>query len=126
LQDAATKNYVDNVVMVRTLRVPEASVSILPPVDQRANKLLAFNAAGQPIVVLPASGSASDVMIEFAKPTGAGLSGYDKDVTYPPGSVGDALAEIDGLKPSAVKSLATVLKKSTMEPRFLLRGMEIH
>jgi hypothetical protein len=91
LQDAATKNYVDNVVMVRTLRVPEASVSILPPVDQRANKLLAFNAAGQPIVVLPASGSASDVMIEFAKPTGAGLSGYDKDVTYPPGSVGDAL-----------------------------------
>ncbi|AOP85641.1 hypothetical protein BFV64_04380 [Enterobacter kobei] len=70
LQDAATRNYVDNVVMVRTLRVPEASVSILPPVDQRANKLLAFNAAGQPIVVLPASGSASDVMIELAKPDG--------------------------------------------------------
>ncbi|MDR7941166.1 phage tail fiber protein [Enterobacter soli] len=70
LQDAATKNYVDNVSLVRTLRVPEASVSILPPVDQRANKLLAFNAAGQPIVVLPASGSASDVMIELAKPDG--------------------------------------------------------
>ncbi|WP_302615626.1 phage tail fiber protein [uncultured Enterobacter sp.] len=69
-QDAATKNYVDNVSLVRTLRVPESSVSILPPVDQRANKLLAFNAAGQPIVVLPASGSASDVMIELAKPDG--------------------------------------------------------
>jgi hypothetical protein len=64
-QDAATKNYVDNVSLVRTLRVPESSVSILPPVDQRANKLLAFNAEGQPIVVLPASGSASDVMIEL-------------------------------------------------------------
>lgn len=69
-QDAATRNYVDNVSLVRTLRVPESSVSILPPADQRANKLLAFNAAGQPIVVLPASGSASDVMIELAKPDG--------------------------------------------------------
>lgn len=69
-QDAATRNYVDNVSLVRTLRVPESSVSILPPADQRANKLLAFNAAGQPIVVLPAPGSASDVMIELAKPDG--------------------------------------------------------
>ncbi|MGN7913201.1 phage tail fiber domain-containing protein [Enterobacter sp. 22466] len=70
-QDAATKNYVDNVSLVRALRVPESFVSALPPVDQRANKLLAFNASGQSITVLPASGSASDVMIELAKPTGA-------------------------------------------------------
>ncbi|WP_276850470.1 phage tail fiber protein, partial [Enterobacter oligotrophicus] len=74
-QDAATKNYVDNVSLVRALRVPESFVSALPPVDQRANKLLAFNASGQPITVLPASGSASDVMIELAKPTGVGLIG---------------------------------------------------
>ncbi|USX29928.1 phage tail fiber protein [Enterobacter sp. Z1] len=70
-QDAATKNYVDNVSLVRTLRVPESVVSILPPADQRANKLLAFNALGQPITVVPQSGSASDVLIELAKPTGA-------------------------------------------------------
>lgn len=74
-QDAATKNYVDNVSLVRALRVPESAVALLPPLDQRANKLLAFNAVGQPITVLPASGSASDVMIELAKPTGAGLIG---------------------------------------------------
>lgn len=79
-QDAATKNYVDNVSLVRTLRVPESSVSILPPVDQRANKLLAFNAAGQPIVVLPASGSASDVMIELAKPDGEKYIGECPDI----------------------------------------------
>ncbi|EMC9754403.1 hypothetical protein WDR88_003366 [Enterobacter cloacae] len=74
-QDAATKNYVDNVSLVRALRVPESSVGILPPADQRANKLLAFNALGQPITVVPQSGSASDVLIELAKPTGASLIG---------------------------------------------------
>ena len=79
-QDAATRNYVDNVSLVRTLRVPETSVSILPPADQRANKLLAFNAAGQPIVVLPASGSASDVMIELAKPDGEKYIGECPDI----------------------------------------------
>lgn len=69
-QDAATKSYVDNVSIVRALRVPEVSVSILPPADQRANKLLAFNSFGQPIAVLPESGSAADVLIELAKPYG--------------------------------------------------------
>lgn len=78
-QDAATKNYVDtqgDARLNRTLRVPESYVSVLPPVGQRANKLLAFNDAGQPIMVLPASGSASDVMIELAKPSGASNIGY--------------------------------------------------
>lgn len=79
-QDFATKNYVDSVSIVRALRVPEAFVPLLPPADYRANKLLAFNAAGSPIVVLPPSGSASDVMIELAKPTGANNIGYG-DVT---------------------------------------------
>ncbi|WP_288725656.1 phage tail fiber protein [uncultured Enterobacter sp.] len=80
-QDAATKNYVDNVSLVRALRVPESVVSILPPADQRANKLLAFNALGQPITVVPQSGSASDVLIELAKPTGASLIGVQPQGT---------------------------------------------
>lgn len=74
-QDAATKHYVDNVSLVKTLRVPESYVDVLPPVDQRANKLLVFNNVGKPIVVLPPSGSATDVLIELAKPTGAGKIG---------------------------------------------------
>lgn len=74
-QDAVTKNYVDNVSLVRALRVPENYVNVLPAADQRANKLLAFNGAGNPITVLPPSGSASDVLIELAKPTGAELIG---------------------------------------------------
>ncbi|HHA1904040.1 TPA: phage tail fiber protein, partial [Enterobacter kobei] len=112
-QDAATRNYVDNVSMVRTLRVPEASVSVLPPADQRANKLLAFNAAGQPIVVLPASGSASDVMIELAKPTGSGLVGIDPSLSYPPGTVGSAVnyrtPQMYGVQPSATVAIGSAL-----------------
>lgn len=72
-QDAATKKYVDNIALSRVLRVPESYVDVLPAVGQRASKLLAFNNAGKPIAVLPQSGSASDVLIELAKPTGAGM-----------------------------------------------------
>ncbi|EMS9950396.1 hypothetical protein WMA84_001960 [Enterobacter hormaechei subsp. xiangfangensis] len=78
-QDAATKKWVQQTSQTnfnRTLRVPESSVNILPPSEQRANKLLAFNAAGQPVPVLPQNGSASDVMLELAKPTGADKIGY--------------------------------------------------
>ncbi|MBX9489720.1 hypothetical protein J8Z82_01755 [Yersinia enterocolitica] len=74
-QDAATKKYIDSVVFPRTLRIPESSVGVIPAIEGRRNRLLAFNDAGDPITVLPESGSASDVLIELAKPTGANLIG---------------------------------------------------
>ena len=76
-QDAATKNYVDTLSTTnigRTLRVPE-QIPQLPNAADRANKMPAFDNLGNPIVVIPPSGSASDVLIELAKPTGAGLVG---------------------------------------------------
>ncbi|WIF61354.1 hypothetical protein QN095_17415 [Enterobacter cloacae] len=72
-QDAATKNYVDTLAnsnFSRTLRVPEP-IPQLPDAATRANKMPAFDSAGNPMVVIPPSGSASDVLIELAKPTGA-------------------------------------------------------
>lgn len=72
-QDAATKNYVDTLAssnLSRTLRVPEP-IPQLPDAATRANKMPAFDSAGNPIVVIPPSGSASDVLIELAKPTGS-------------------------------------------------------
>ncbi|MCZ5804902.1 hypothetical protein [Enterobacter hormaechei] len=74
-QDAATKNYVDTVSssnLSKTLRTPE-SIPSLPDAAARANKMIAFDSGGIPIVVVPPSGSASDVLIELAKPTGSGL-----------------------------------------------------
>ncbi|EPN1614187.1 hypothetical protein ACTV1J_000578 [Cronobacter turicensis] len=93
-QDAATKNYVDSLADTnfrRTLRVPESFVDVLPPVEMRKNKLLGWNESGQPISVVAPSGSASDVLIELAKTTGAGLVGYSASVTYTAGTVGEAL-----------------------------------
>ncbi|MGO0169226.1 hypothetical protein ACTJN7_18600 [Citrobacter freundii] len=76
-QDAATKNYVDSVAnsnLNHTLRTPEAIPS-LPGIDQRKNKIVAMDNSGNPIMVLPESGSATDVLIELAKPIGAGMIG---------------------------------------------------
>lgn len=85
--DASSKQYVDD-INSRTLRVPE-SIPALPDVASRANKMPAFNDKGNPIVVVPPSGSASDVMIELAKSTGAYLSGFHDS------NVGDTLDRID-------------------------------
>lgn len=71
-QDAATKSYVDTLAssnLSHTLRVPEAIPS-LPDAATRANKMVAFDSSGNPFPVLPPSGSASDVLIELAKPDG--------------------------------------------------------
>ncbi|MFX2630605.1 hypothetical protein V6177_22795 [Enterobacter chengduensis] len=77
-QDAATKNYVDSIAssnLSRTLRVPEP-INQLPSATDRANKMPVFDSAGNAIVVFPPSGSATDVMIELAKPSGASNIGY--------------------------------------------------
>ncbi|EOT8682823.1 hypothetical protein ACNENB_001016 [Escherichia coli] len=82
-QDATTKKYVDTLTSVNlslTLRVPE-SIPQLPDAATRANKMPAFDSIGNPIVVLPPAGSASDVLIELAKPTGTDLIGYKTPVT---------------------------------------------
>lgn len=59
----------------KAVKVPESGNWISPRIPLRRNKLFAWDDAGKPIAVLPQSGSASDVLIELAKPTGAGLIG---------------------------------------------------
>ncbi|CNE70467.1 glycosyl hydrolase family 28-related protein [Yersinia kristensenii] len=68
-QDAVTKGYADSVVQLnlnKTLRVPESFIEELPDKISRSGKLLAFNDQGRPIVVLPESGSAADVLVTLA------------------------------------------------------------
>ncbi|MEF7350090.1 hypothetical protein U9422_02220 [Escherichia coli] len=82
-QDAATKNYVDSVAdtnLNKTLRTPEA-IQSLPDAMDRANKIVAFDNSGQPFATLPPSGSASDVLIELAKPSGANNIGLENGLT---------------------------------------------
>lgn len=83
-QDAATKNYTDTLsasnnlytdeLFSKTLRTPEI-ITALPGIEQRKNKIVAMDNSGNPIMVLPESGSAADVLIELAKPTGASKIG---------------------------------------------------
>ncbi len=89
-QDAATKNYVDtlaNTNFSRTLRVPEP-INQLPGVAGRRNMMPAFDNDGNAIVVVPPSGSASDVLIQLASTAdgkGDALIGVKQPFT---GSVG--------------------------------------
>ncbi|MFS8283273.1 hypothetical protein [Escherichia coli] len=83
-QDAATKSYADSLsagntshtdlLFSRTLRTAE-SIPQLPSIEMRKNKIVGMDDSGNPIMLLPESGSAADVLIELAKPTGAGMSG---------------------------------------------------
>lgn len=76
-QDAATKIYVDSSLtdgISHTMRTPEV-IPKLPPAADRRNKIPAFDDDGNPTVIPAPSGSAAEVYIELAKPTGAGLVG---------------------------------------------------
>ncbi|MDE1508182.1 phage tail fiber protein [Serratia nevei] len=93
--DAATKRFVkqhSESLFNRTLRVGENHVAQIPPVAIRKNKVLAFNEQGNPIAVLPGSGTATDVMIELAKPTGSSLIGHHGT------TVGQALDDLEFTK----------------------------
>lgn len=99
-QDAATKSYVDagdaaghqyvDDLFKRTLRVPENNINQLPNASARRNMIPAFDNAGNAIVVLPQSGSATDVMIKLAQPDSG------RFIAECPSF--DALRQITGLK----------------------------
>ncbi|MFV9067718.1 phage tail fiber protein [Serratia fonticola] len=77
-QDAVTKKWFaeqNTASLARTLRVPESSVNQLPSIAVRRNKVLAFDSIGNPYPIVPESGSASDVLIELAKPDSTVLVG---------------------------------------------------
>lgn len=88
--DAATVNYVNEArdrVTERALRAPVGeTVRDLPSAIARANKVLSFDASGQPVAIVPASGSAAELAIAIADPNdptkGAGMSGYKGRTVY--------------------------------------------
>ncbi|MEX9793587.1 hypothetical protein [Morganella morganii] len=54
----------------RSLRVADKDIPALPSTAVRANKLLSFDDAGNPVVIVPESGSAADVLIMLASKGG--------------------------------------------------------
>lgn len=61
----------------RSLRVADKDIPVLPNAVNRANKLLSFDNNGNPVVTVPESGSAADVLIELGKSSGAGMVGTE-------------------------------------------------
>lgn len=61
-----------------SLRVEDTVLSPLPDAADRAGKLVGFNDQGDAVMVLPESGSASDVMLQYAKDGGANLIGQQQ------------------------------------------------
>jgi hypothetical protein len=71
---------------LRNLRAPVGeTLSEMPNAAARANKLQAYDSTGNPIFVLPGTGTASDVLIQLANQTntslGAALLGYFRNIT---------------------------------------------
>lgn len=99
--DAATKDYVDyssqgnnsytDSQILRTVRGGSGEVlTQLPPASSRANKVMGFDAYGQPIGILPESGSGTELAIDLANSVdpfkGASLVMYRQPVTSSKGN----------------------------------------
>ena len=73
--------------------------SALPVSGDRANQLLGFDGAGNPVTVVPASGSASDLALQLVNATdpakGAALVGHNDALAYGAGTVGAALRKLN-------------------------------
>ncbi|QHJ82128.1 MAG: hypothetical protein [Bacteriophage sp.] len=107
-QDAATKNYVDT-SLERTVRTPEGeSIPAMVPALSRANKVLGFNAAGDPIAVIPATGSGAELAIDLANAVDVGKGAHM--VGYNGGTV---QATLDGLTESTSSSEGASLVQYT-------------
>lgn len=79
----------------KNLRVTDVDLLPLPNAEERRNKMLGFGDDGQSMLMLPATGTAADVMVELAKPSGAGLigAGDGKTVADNLALIGDAITE---------------------------------
>lgn len=74
----------------KDLRVPEAAVAPLPAIAARAGKVLAFDAGGDPTVLVVGESADSSLRTDLAASSGSSLVGYDG------GTVQDVLDAVTG------------------------------
>lgn len=96
-QDAATKNYVDSTTssaINHVIRVPESYILPLPGVEQRKNKIIGMDSQGQPIMLIPESGSAADVLLLLASDQGSDYVHFKTSPTAENRSLAEKLGDI--------------------------------
>ncbi len=123
--DAANKQYVEDVAagtLNRTLRVPENYVRVIPAIGSRRRQLLAFDDFGNPITVLPESGSASDVLIVLAGADGADRIGMGQSTVHD--VIGYVTPEMFGVPDDGDWTPQITAAVATMREVHLMAGKE--
>jgi hypothetical protein len=95
-------------VGLSTLKVPEATVGILPVVAARAGKVLGFDAGGDPTMVVVAGTTDPSLRSDLATPSGANLVGYLS------GTVADKFEEVLSVKDFGAVGGGTVDDKAAI------------
>jgi len=80
-----------------TFPLGEGAAPAFPPVAERANKLLGFDASGDFIGVLPTAGDATSLALDLTNKVnaakGAGMLGFNGQLNYAAGTIGWALQQ---------------------------------
>lgn len=104
----------------RAVRAPsyEGPIYELPPVAARAMKVMGFDAAGNPVGVLPATGSATELALDLATDTvlgkGADMVGYTYGTAHSEGrEVGDRLRETRSILDFVPRAQKAAIKAGT-------------
>ena len=143
-QDAATKKFVlaaGNTNLVRTLRVPESYVDVLPSVAARRNSLLGWNNSGQPVPIFSMTETADlavklasdeeglgDAMLAVKQPFDGAVSRTQHDKNAESMSIMDAGGMRDAFDPLSYETLARARATELRIPymgydQFMLPGM---
>lgn len=98
----------------RSIRVADTDPvpTPLPPVDGRAGKVLGFDMAGNPVGVLPMSGSGTEVALDLADPVTVGKGAYM--VGYEGATVHAALQALEA-EAAAARTVPTVAALQVLE-----------
>lgn len=98
----------------RSIRVADTDPvpTPLPPVDGRAGKVMGFDMAGNPVGVLPMSGSGTEVALDLADPVTVGTGAYM--VGYEGATVHAALQALEA-EAAAARTVPTVAALQVLE-----------
>ncbi|MFJ4086146.1 hypothetical protein [Pseudomonas psychrophila] len=127
-QDAVTKKYADDLTldttqytdtqMLRTVRAANGeTLNQLPSASARSNKVMGFDAAGNPIGVLPASGSGTELAIDLAssaKGKGASMMAWLRKPLS--ARMDDVQSRLDALHVSPWEKIDLVIKPNLNDP----------
>lgn len=96
----------------RTMRVSmdEPSLDFMPPISERAGKILGFDDTGAPTAYLPPTGSGTELALLLKSLKGAGEVGYDLDEAYVENTIGAAIRSM-AMNVETLSGEVTTLKK---------------